>query len=233
MPIALKNKAAHLIVMVRGVRGRKRRHLAVFVLQCLRWRTMCIAVFAIGAAGEARANGVPPEPTPVPVRFEAALRIGLGLTFDTGYLNSTSFVAMPLGADVGIRIDGRTFVGAFFQYGLFGSRRSAFCNGTCSSNTGEAGVEVLWHPLGNSGMDPWLGLGTGYEWTTFADSPSASGSSSGWEIICVQFGVDFALGSVMKLGPYASFSVTEYVWNVSSPFASYGVSFGARLVILP
>jgi hypothetical protein len=232
MPIATKNKPARLIV-VRRVRGRQKRHLAGFLLQCLRWRSVCIAVFAISAAGEARADGAPPEPAPVPVKFEAALRVGLGLTFDTGYLNSTSFVAMPLGGDVGIRIDGGTFVGAFFQYSLFGSRRSAFCNGTCSSNTGEAGVEVLWHPLGNGGMDPWLGLGTGYEWTTFADSVSASGSSSGWEIFCVQFGVDFALGSVMKVGPYASFSVTEYVWNVSTPFASYGVSFGARLVILP
>jgi hypothetical protein len=216
----------------------KELHNSVSALHHLRWRTVCIVVCAIAAAGEARADAVPPEAIPATVRFEAAVRIGVGLTFETSSLNSTTIVAMPVGLDVGARINGRTFVGAFFKYGLLSSSSIA-CNGTCTTKTGGAGVEVLWHPLGSRGVDPWFGVGTGYAWTIYTDSAGTSNdtptsaSSSGWEVVYAQFGFDFALGSVMKLGPYAGFSLTEYVWNVYAPFTSFGVSFGVRLAILP
>ena len=218
--------------------GPKELHNSVSALHYLRWRTVCIAAVCAIGAGHARADAVPPGTIPATVRFEVAVRVGVGLTFDTSSLSSTSVLAMPVGLDVGARIDGRTFVGAFFKYDLLSSSSNA-CNGTCTTKTVGVGLEVLWHPLGSRGVDPWFGVGTGYAWTSYTDSAGTSNdtptssSSSGWEVVYAQFGFDFALGSVMKLGPYAGFSLTDYVWNVYAPFTSFGVSFGVRLAILP
>jgi hypothetical protein len=208
-------------------------------------RVIWIAMCMMGVGGKARADETVPGPTPGSIRFEAALRTGVGLTFvnsSESAVPASTTVVMPVGVDIGIRINNKTFVGAFFQYDFFGSSPQPpgnFCLGTCTSTNGEVGLEVLWHPLGDSKVDPWLGIGTGYEWSTFTDSQGTandtptSSAYSGWEVVYAQAGVDFELGTVVKFGPYVGFSVTDYLGTGYFGLTGLHLTLGVRLVILP
>ena len=71
---------------------------------------------------------------------------------------------IPLQLDAGVRLGGRWFIGAYFSYGFGGSTSDTLCpTGDCSANTLRFGGQVHWHPLGNVGLDPWVGIGSGYE----------------------------------------------------------------------
>jgi outer membrane protein W len=73
-------------------------------------------------------------------------------------------------------------------------------------------------PLGR--IDPWIGLGFGYEWLTangnFASSEtSASATLRGWEFVNLQGGVDWAVSDDVAIGPFVSVSFAEYT-NIST-----------------
>jgi hypothetical protein len=180
-------------------------------------------------------------------KFELDVRVGLSLPLGTAASNplvlntATNLVdyasfTIPIGLDVGVRISGVVFVGGYFQYGLAGSPSQSYCTVSgCSSTTVRVGGEVLIHPLGNAPVDPWFGVGSGFEWLSVSDTPGVT--LSGFEFFNLQLGIDFALGSVVRLGPYASFSMGEYTstsTSVSPGSTTHEwLTFGVRFVLLP
>ena len=156
---------------------------------------------------------------------------------------------IPIQVDVGVRINGVVFLGAYFSYGFAGSTDAGTCGTgfSCSPSTLRFGGEIHWHPLGNAPIDPWVGLGSGYEKLSLGVSGDATGSFdvSGWEFGNLQVGLDFALGPAIKIGPWISFSIGQY----GSGSISGGGNFtggdiqnksihewlmgGIRLVVLP
>jgi hypothetical protein len=196
-----------------------------------------------------------PVVNPNATRFEASIRVGFSLPLgntsgnDVALSDAAKFT-IPIGVDIGARIGGVVFVGGYFQYGLFGSPSSSLCSGgaSCSSNTVRLGGEVLFHPLGNARLDPWFGVGTGWEWLNVNASGSggsASAQYSGWEFVNLQVGLDFALGSAVKLGPYATFSIGQYSTaslsgsggtisgDVTNKTVHEWLSFGLRFTVIP
>ncbi|HVP61162.1 MAG TPA: PEGA domain-containing protein [Myxococcaceae bacterium] len=224
------------------------------------------AAGAAGAAAGTPAASAAPTPAvastgydPNGTHFEAALRVGFGIplgdafgTDSTGLSTKMSDYAsftVPIWLDVGVRLGGSWFLGAYFSYGFGGSTDATAC-GTgfqCSPSTLRFGGQVHWHPLGSAGLDPWVGLGSGYEKLSIGVSGSATGTFdlSGWEFGNLQVGLDFALGSVVKIGPWVSFSIGQYgTESASGAKGSYSRSVpnttihqwlmgGIRLVILP
>src|SRR5262249_10899225 len=113
---------------------------------------------------------------------------------------------IPVQIDLGVRLGGVVFLGGYFSYGFAGSSK---CTGSCSPSTLRFGGQIHWHPLGNAGIDPWIGLGSGDEKVRIGAS-DGSAEVSGWEFGNLQVGVDFALASAVKLGPWVSFSIGQY-----------------------
>jgi hypothetical protein len=201
-------------------------------------------------------EGAPAAPPPVAeppsdrfsTKLDLALRLGFALPLGTAStsapqtLNGASNLAdfagfvVPVGIDAGVRISGVVFIGGYFQYGLFGSPSQSYCTVSgCTSTTLRIGGEVLIHPLGNAPIDPWFGVGSGYEWLNVNDTPGVT--LSGFEFFNLQVGLDFALGSVVRLGPYVSFSMGEYTNSTTlagtgSPTHEW-LTFGVRFVVLP
>jgi hypothetical protein len=133
----------------------------------------------------------------------------------SGSVSDYSSFTIPVQLDIGARIAGVVFVGGYFSYGFAGSTDTARCLSgfSCSPSTLRFGAEVHWHPLGNVGTDPWIGIGSGYESLRVGLSgggDSGSYSLSGWEFGNLQAGLDFALGPAIKLGPWISFSIGQY-----------------------
>ena len=189
-------------------------------------------------------------------KFEAAVRVGLSLPFgkvtgDVTYFDNTSlnqFVqyTAPIGADVGLRIAGIVFVGAYFQYAPGQPNGTSI---TTFASDVQVGAEVLLHPLGIVAVDPWLGVGAGYEWFNVspvsADNAYAPGQFRGWVLLGLQGGVDFALGPAVRLGPYVAFSLGQFDsfsgdrYGATDAFAltpltlHSWLTFGVRLAFLP
>lgn len=160
----------------------------------------------------------------LPAHFEAGLRAGLGLPIGnavgprTGAPTGTSLSdlvawAVPLQLDAGARV-GPVFVGLYLSY-AFGKPGSAFDSAsTRSANDVRVGFEALWHFAPEGKVDPWVGLGVGYEWLNLSVSGPSGGavnaSFRGFEWVNVQVGVDFRLGRYFRLGPFLQARVGQY-----------------------
>ncbi len=191
---------------------------------------------AAGAAGAAAAESPAASAAPTPAasteydpngtHFEASLRVGFGIPLGSvldasgsTFAGSTSMsdyasFTIPVIVDVGVRLSGTVFLGAYFSYGFGGSTDAATCGSgfNCSPSTLRFGGEVHWHPLGSAGTDPWIGLGSGYEKLSIGVSGDATGTLafSGWEFANLQLGIDFPLGGAFRVGPWVSFSIGQY-----------------------
>jgi len=148
--------------------------------------------------------------------FEAGVRVGLAfplgdISQDSALVDSIAW-SVPLQVDAGARI-GPAFVGGYFSYafGKAGSKLDGLSSKTASDV--RVGFEVLWHFAPGSGVDPWAGVGVGYEWLNFSapvGTSTVSVSVRGFEFVNAQFGLDFTLGSLFRLGPYVIANLAQY-----------------------
>ena len=159
-------------------------------------------------------------------------------------------VQFPLQLDVGYRFNRKFFVGVYAQYalGLLGSTLTCGSGASCYSYAGRVGGEFQFHPLGRVRIDPWVGVGVGYELVSLHGSDSSSSltvTAQGWEFARVDGGVDFALSGVVRLGPFVGFSIAQFDsanasgsgGSISSSFTNkalhFWISIGVKLTLLP
>jgi hypothetical protein len=198
----------------------------------------------------------------LPVRFEVGARAGIALPIGNAAgasLNSpgTSLAdlvawTVPLQLDIGARI-GPVFVGGRASY-AFGKTGSSFEGASArSASDVRVGFEVLWHFGADRKVDPWAGIGVGYEWLNL--SVGASNGSvvyatlRGFEWVSLQLGIDFVLGRNFRLGPYLESNVAQYdsasggiinvqggeiggSTDVQSKAVHAWIDFGLRFVVL-
>jgi hypothetical protein len=166
--------------------------------------------------------------------FEAGVRAGVafpvGDLAQNSSLSNTISWSAPIQVEAGARI-GPAFVGGYFSY-AFGKLGSNIDCGTASCSLGDVrvGFEVLWHFAPAAKVDPWAGLGLGYEWLTLSGSAggtSASGTVRGFEFLNVQAGVDFVAGRVFRIGPFVMATLSQYgTGSVSVTGAGGGTTGG-------
>lgn len=175
----------------------------------------CSLIFAVGVA-PAQAQGV-----------ELGVRLGYGIPLGTAVpgsgLNRNIAGAIPLGVDLGYRLNPQWMVGAYGQYGfgLVTPDDKRLCDTyhvDCSVHDLRFGAQVQYHVITLAQVDPWIGAGLGYEWLT-ADGVSGGRSSSatlnGWELANLQGGVNWVVSDGFALGPFMSFTFARYT-NIAS-----------------
>jgi hypothetical protein len=193
--------------------------------------------------------------------FELGARAGVSFPFGQASAgkNLSDLVgpAFPFTFEAGVRLFGRYELAAVGQYaiGTVNSTSSSGCytgSNACTSSIGQIGVEFLYHPLGLARIDPFIGVGLGYEWLVVRATVQKKNydlALGGWNWAVVQGGVEFPVGKLFRVGPYALVSVGQYVasdYTVptangpvsgSSPIANPAVhlwlSVGIRMVVLP
>ncbi|HKP61644.1 MAG TPA: hypothetical protein VJV78_33165 [Polyangiales bacterium] len=164
------------------------------------------------------------------VAYEAGLRVGVGLPLGkesdaAGDLNDFVASQIPLQFEFGVRLFSNLFLGGYAQYAFgFVPYGAGNCDSTlfdldCSTHGVRLGVEALYHFMPHRTLDPWAGLGFGYEWATAeaeglrligAEAVKVSSTFSGFEFVSFQVGVDVALSDHMRLAPYLSLSLAQY-----------------------
>jgi outer membrane protein W len=127
---------------------------------------------------------------------------------------------IPIWIDAGYRINPNMYVGAFFQYGLGSVSSSGGLSTECSQNGVscsihdlEFGAMFAYHLMPDQTIDPWLGIGVGYETLSFSASAggqSVDASASGFQFANLQLGADYKAMPNLGIGPFVSFSLGQY-----------------------
>ena len=168
--------------------------------------------FAVGVLGStARANAAEPVLRP----WEISGRVG----YAVGNLSSLS--AVPLGVDLGYRLSPRWSLGVYGGLDFAQHADDAEdADEVIKAKRYRVGVEAVFHFPIERRIEPWIGLGMGFEalrgatelsstWPTpyFSSRPYRA---DGLELLNLQLGFDVLVSSVFVLGPYLSGSVVTY-----------------------
>jgi hypothetical protein len=153
--------------------------------------------------------------------LQLGLRAGYGLPFGKLYDANASVSGdvkgvIPIWVDAGYRVNPSIYVGAYGMYAFGLMNTSGDCGQqgvSCSGHDIRIGIDVQYHILPKTSVDPWVGLGFGYEWLhTEGSGPRGSVSQTlrGFEIPNLQLGVDFEVDPSVKLGPFIGYSVGRF-----------------------
>ena len=176
---------------------------------------------ALGTASHASAGG-----------FELGGRLGYGIPLgeirDDVDLSDGISGMVPLQLDLGYRVSPAFSIGGYVMYGVgfAGDDVARGCDSvdglpgvsaSCSARDVRLGVQAQFHFLPKKKLDPWIGVGLGYEWLTLESDVSGAGmqrdttsTGKGVEFIDLQGGLDFKVASGLALGPFLSFSIGQY-----------------------
>jgi hypothetical protein len=182
---------------------------------------VCSGLAVLGSTSSARAEG-----------FELGARVGYGLPFgeteDGEDLSDGVKGMIPLQLDLGYRVTQELSLGGYVMYGVgfVGDTISEPCDSadetpgvsaSCSARDIRLGIQAQYHFAPAEKLDPWLGVGFGYEWLTLGVDVSGGGQSfeltstgRGFEFINLQGGLDFKVARGLGLGPFLSFSMGQY-----------------------
>jgi hypothetical protein len=182
-----------------------------------------VAAAIVMTAGSAPAD----EGSPAPAGVEVGLRTGYALPFGgisgassgvnaISLSNSVSGV-LPLWLDAGYRFSPNVYIGAFFQYGIgFVNSGNSVCGqagASCSANDIQFGANFHYHLSPTKKVDPWGGIGVGYEILnlgTTVQGMSASGNYQGFQFFNLQVGGNYNVLPNLGVGPFLMFSLGEY-----------------------
>ncbi|MCA1827415.1 MAG: hypothetical protein ABR567_03560 [Myxococcales bacterium] len=161
-----------------------------------------------------------PSPTPPPRRPRATSSEDSGSGFGFGVRGAWAFARgditpaeplgnseagqLPLWVEAGYWFNRSLFAGAYYQYAL-GFPHCLDGSTTCSSSGMRFGIEVLYNFMPDASLQPWVGLGAGYE--IFNRSRFGDETYKGFELLNLQIGLDFPVGKAFTLGPFASYQL--------------------------
>jgi hypothetical protein len=198
---------------------------------------------ALQAQAEASASALPAseadagESTRVPVDpahrsgFTGGLRLGVGIPLGKAGNDATGVErdlgdltpwSVPVWVDVGYAFSGRFTLGAYGQVAVGGSGDA--CQGDCDWSSIRVGAQAELRFAPGAPVDPWLGVGLGWEWLSFRtllNVPSADPSADPTRLrateriagpeLTLQLGLDFQVEDALRIGPYVAASAGPYV----------------------
>jgi hypothetical protein len=188
----------------------------------------------------AAADAPPPAPARIGGRLHFALRTGFGLPLgkyasvqslasvrdDDNAISDDTHGVIPIWFDAGYRLNEHLLLGAYFMFGVVLPKTAPADNplgGGCPEGfdcfaTGvRLGLQAQYSFAPEAVIDPWLGVGLGYEWVgtelegeVFSIPFDASTRYSGPDLLQLQGGADYHTSSIFSLGPFASVSAMRY-----------------------
>lgn len=140
-----------------------------------------------------------------------------GLT-STETLDSNVSGALPLWLEAGYHFNSALYIGAYFQYAL--GLNNCLGGADCSSSGMRFGLEALYH-FGSGSMQPFVGLGFGYEIFNVSRSAGDDRTFKGLEMLNVQLGLDYWVSKTFSIGPFASYQLFgKYTSDSASGFSN-------------
>ncbi|GAC1341172.1 MAG: hypothetical protein NVSMB23_12340 [Myxococcales bacterium] len=178
-----------------------------------------LAVALIGLLAAAPAVAQQPAPSGDGPTLELGLRTGFMLGFGDDLRGLSAATTsryqsfLPLELDVGVRFASGLVLGAYLQYGQALGKRCATAT-TCSGRLIRFGADALFHARPRAPIDPWVGLGIGYEIGRFAQAPAGQAETvdtlRGLELFHLQAGLALPVATRVALGPFVMLALGRY-----------------------
>jgi opacity protein-like surface antigen len=184
-----------------------------------------VALFGAATAATAQAQTAPtpvastqPASASVVDRpgFDFGMRLGYALPMGSASKDNSIrdgiSGAIPIVLEAGYRFTPNITAGALFQYAL-AQTKNCDAGASCSASVVRLGIEGLYNFRMGTTLDPWVGLGIGYEWLNVSESAggqSQDASLGGMEFVTLHGGADYRLSPQLALGPFLSFSLARY-----------------------
>jgi hypothetical protein len=197
--------------------------------------------FALPAlAQSASASTNQPAPPEVPASSDVMVNRGLqfgarfGYAFGSGdvytglSVQDGSHGALPIIVDLGWRVVPELYLGVYGQYAYVFTRNNqveCFNGFNCDSQDYRFGVQADIHPFTRARLDPYAGIGFGYEILHTHNNgpvvvPTPAGpvpgtldlsvNDRGWEFVSLVLGCDYRVDRIVGLGVFGQFSLGEY-----------------------
>jgi hypothetical protein len=205
-----------------------------------RGRLLLAALAGLVVAPALAAEVPAPDPVRIGGRLHFALRTGFGLPLgqyanvqalasvqdEDNAIGDDTYGVIPIWFDAGYRLSDRLLLGAYFMFGIVLPKTAPADNplgGGCPEGfdcfaTGvRLGAQAQYSFAPEATLDPWLGVGLGYEWVStqlegevFSFPFESSTRYSGPDLLQLQGGVDFHTRSIFSVGPFGSVSAMRY-----------------------
>lgn len=151
-------------------------------------------------------------------KIKLGLRLGYGLPMGDAAKDRpmTDGVKgkIPIWLDLGYMVTPNIMVGLYAQYGIAMLADDACPDGAdCSGAVIRFGLQGQYHLSPGESLNPWFGLGIGYEMASSkvsAGGAEFTGTTSGLEFANLQAGADFGVADNIGIGPFVSFSLGQY-----------------------
>ncbi len=145
---------------------------------------------------------------------------------------------IPVQFDMGYFLSSRLYVGASFQYARGLVAGPCIGGSSCGASGLRVGANASYHLPVSDALSPWLGLGVGVDLFAPSQVPSVidgktrrvNGIFTGLEFFNVQGGVDLNVRGPVWLGPFATFTVSQYA-NVNDEAFHFWLIGGLRLQV--
>lgn len=137
---------------------------------------------------------------------------------------------VPFGVEAAYRFNPLLRAGIFLEGAPISVTGDACVGGDpCGGSDFQLGVDVQLHVAPFRRVDPWVGLGAGYEWlrvdaTNFTDDAPDTWRYSGWSFPRLSAGLDIAVSPVVTLGPYVSYDVGRFTQVDQSSAGRFDIS---------
>jgi hypothetical protein len=159
---------------------------------------------------------------------QIALDLKVGYALPTGNVASATTVtsdpsgklsnwvsgAVPIEIAGRYRFTPKFSAGIYFQYDpAFVAAFSCLESFSCSASNVRVGAEAVYAFLPDSTFNPWVSVGTGWEWLNrkvTTPVTSANDSLSGWEWFNLQAGADWNVTKTFAFGPWLGFFGGQY-----------------------
>jgi len=186
---------------------------------------------ADGAAAAPSTSETVPEFHP---GFEGGLRLGLGVPLGKAgngsdgverELSDLTALRAPFWVDIGYRVSKVASYGAYVQFGV--GTTGDGCEGSCDWSDIRVGAQGQWRLNPDGSVDPWLGLGLGYEWLSYqtlsfidvgtdeAGQQTLIGKRTheliGGPELTLQAGLEFRVEDSLQIGPFVTASLATYL----------------------
>lgn len=154
--------------------------------------------------------------------FQLGLRTGvavpIGSVSPTTKMSDALGIQVPLIVDLGAKIIPNLYIGGFLGVALgnVAGQAAKVCDAAGVNCTGvgfRGGIDAQWNFQPDKRINPWVGLGFGYEIATSSGSDgsnSVSNNIRGFELLHILGGVDFRLQDLFGVGPFFDGALGRY-----------------------
>src|SRR5262245_36281394 len=168
----------------------------------------------------------------IPASDGRGLSIGLGIGYGIPYgkaaddmgtgtaaLSRVISGSVPLSLSAGFRFVPQLHIGMYGSYapGIGADAPGSACPPTgrtrCTGAFARVGAEIQLHMLPLALIDPWIGVGTGYEFL-WVNPGTMQFTFQGWEMVNLQAGADVRIRKGLRIGPFINFTIGRYDYTV-------------------